>query len=70
MTPEEIFEMFFGGGFPSGSVYRRRGHYFHAREAHAQQEERVIQTVAWVFNIGWIVWKFVTILRWFLNPRH
>ncbi|KAI6175376.1 J domain-containing protein [Aphelenchoides bicaudatus] len=40
VTPEEIFEMFFGGGFPSGSVYRRRGHYFHAREAHAQQEER------------------------------
>ncbi|VDM68952.1 unnamed protein product [Strongylus vulgaris] len=27
-TPEEIFNMFFGGGFPSESV-RRRGHTFH-----------------------------------------
>uniref|UniRef100_A0A914XZB0 J domain-containing protein n=1 Tax=Panagrolaimus superbus TaxID=310955 RepID=A0A914XZB0_9BILA len=32
MTPEDIFEMFFGGGFPTGSVYRRRTHFQYRRE--------------------------------------
>ncbi|CAD5218819.1 unnamed protein product [Bursaphelenchus okinawaensis] len=34
MTPEEIFEMFFGGGFPAGGVYRRRAHFHRAEEVH------------------------------------
>lgn len=41
VTPEEIFEMFFGGGFPGGTVYRRRGGHFtrhHQEDVH--QEER------------------------------
>uniref|UniRef100_A0A7E4UNK9 J domain-containing protein n=1 Tax=Panagrellus redivivus TaxID=6233 RepID=A0A7E4UNK9_PANRE len=32
MSPEDIFEMFFGGGFPNGSVYRRRAHFQFRRE--------------------------------------
>jgi DnaJ family protein B protein 12 len=32
MSPEDIFEMFFGGGFPTGSVYRRRTHFQYRRE--------------------------------------
>uniref|UniRef100_A0A914IDA4 J domain-containing protein n=1 Tax=Globodera rostochiensis TaxID=31243 RepID=A0A914IDA4_GLORO len=38
MSPEDIFEMFFGGGFPSGSVHRRRGQ-FHFRHTEQQQRE-------------------------------
>ncbi|PAV80256.1 hypothetical protein WR25_08803 [Diploscapter pachys] len=37
LTPEEIFNMFFGGGFPSDSMNRRR-HTRHHYEHHAQHE--------------------------------
>lgn len=44
MTAEEIFNMFFGGGFPSQSVYVRRGrtsahfqrHYHNTAQSHAE----------------------------------
>lgn len=29
ISPEELFNMFFGGGFPSGNVYRRRSRHSH-----------------------------------------
>ncbi|XP_060586084.1 dnaJ homolog subfamily B member 12-like isoform X1 [Ruditapes philippinarum] len=32
ISPEELFNMFFGGGFPSGSVYQRRGRHSHSRQ--------------------------------------
>ncbi|KAL3114968.1 hypothetical protein niasHT_011404 [Heterodera trifolii] len=38
MSPEDIFEMFFGGGFPSGSLHRRRGQ-FHFRHTEPQHRE-------------------------------
>ncbi|KAI6206841.1 hypothetical protein M3Y94_00960200 [Aphelenchoides besseyi] len=42
VTPEEIFEMFFGGGFPGRTVYRRQpgGHHFRQQHAHDVHEER------------------------------
>ncbi len=36
MTAEEIFNMFFGGGFPSQTVYTTRGGRFQ-RQAHFQR---------------------------------
>lgn len=39
-TPEEIFNMFFGNGFPSESVNRRRAHFHHQQQHHAQQNAR------------------------------
>ncbi|XP_076368277.1 dnaJ homolog subfamily B member 12-like [Tachypleus tridentatus] len=41
MSAEELFNMFFGGGFPSGGVYVRRGNRWHSNrqqnEAHNDQ---------------------------------
>lgn len=49
-------------------MYRRRGHYYqHAREAHAQQEERVMQLVIWTFNIGWVIIKLFSFVRWIMR---
>lgn len=50
MTPEEIFNMFFGGGYPSQTVFMRRGggasHYrrqaHFQRQFHAQQQYEVV----------------------------
>jgi DnaJ-class molecular chaperone len=64
VTPEEIFEMFFGGGFPGGTMYRRRAHYYHRQEAHAQQEERVIPLMVWALNFGWLLLKLLSFVRW------
>uniref|UniRef100_A0A914WFL8 DUF1977 domain-containing protein n=1 Tax=Plectus sambesii TaxID=2011161 RepID=A0A914WFL8_9BILA len=43
-TPEEIFNMFFGGGYPSGAMNRRRGGgggTFHYQQQHAHQQPEV-----------------------------
>jgi DnaJ family protein B protein 14 len=41
MTAEELFNMFFGGAFPTGTVYtmngRRRTRYYNAGATHAQE---------------------------------
>lgn len=46
MSPEDIFEMFFGGGFGRGSVnQRRRTNFFthtQTRDDNAHREETVI----------------------------
>ncbi|PVD37526.1 hypothetical protein C0Q70_00120 [Pomacea canaliculata] len=34
ITPEELFNMFFGGGFPSGNVNRRPHHHHHSQRSH------------------------------------
>lgn len=39
MSPEDIFEMFFGGAFPSSSMHRRRTHYHFRRQENFQQRE-------------------------------
>jgi DnaJ family protein B protein 12 len=47
-TPEEIFNMFFGGGYPTGQMYRRgtRRTYFYQQNADPQgQAEPQQQTV-------------------------
>jgi len=38
-TPEEIFNMFFGGAFPSGGVYRANRRYHNRNHAHHAQQE-------------------------------
>ncbi|VDK61779.1 unnamed protein product [Cylicostephanus goldi] len=42
-TPEEIFNMFFGGGFPSESV-RRRGHTYHHTAHHSTRNQNELRT--------------------------
>lgn len=39
-SPEEIFNMFFGGGFPSESVRRGRTHFHSANSTRNQNEVR------------------------------
>uniref|UniRef100_A0A914E4H7 J domain-containing protein n=1 Tax=Acrobeloides nanus TaxID=290746 RepID=A0A914E4H7_9BILA len=39
MSPEDIFEMFFGGGFPNGSVYRRGRTHFQFRRQYEEPRE-------------------------------
>ncbi|XP_005106865.2 dnaJ homolog subfamily B member 12 [Aplysia californica] len=38
ISPEELFNMFFGGGFPSGNVHRRQ-HHHHARRTYYTYRE-------------------------------
>lgn len=38
ISPEDIFEMFFGGGFSSRSVHRRRTHFRFQRAEENPQE--------------------------------
>lgn len=46
MSPEDIFEMFFGGGFPNGSVYRRGRTHFQFRRHHEEPREEAVGTGA------------------------
>jgi len=41
VSPEDIFNMFFGGGYPSGSVNRRRAHfhYYHREEPQGGEQQ-------------------------------
>ena len=42
VSPEELFNMFFGGGFPSNNIYRQRHNHQHSRNAyHFQRQENV-----------------------------
>lgn len=42
-TPEEIFNMFFGGGYPTGHLNRRhRGAQYHFHQQHSAQQEQVL----------------------------
>lgn len=34
ISPEDLFNMFFGGGFPSGDVNIRRNYSFHSADRH------------------------------------
>jgi hypothetical protein len=48
MSPEDIFEMFFGGAFPSNSMNRRRTHFNFRQEyeqQHHQQREEPVRKI-------------------------
>jgi DnaJ family protein B protein 12 len=66
MSPEDIFEMFFGGGFSTGGpVYRRRTHFqFRREEAQPQQEQspfvHLLQILPLLFLLfGGIIMQFL-----------
>lgn len=42
MTAEEIFNMFFGGGYPQGNIRRRApGHYYYQYSADNERRNEV-----------------------------
>lgn len=41
VTAEELFNMFFGGGFPQSNMYVRRGHGWRRQEASGSQQREV-----------------------------
>lgn len=43
VSAEEIFNMFFGGGFPSSTIYVRRNHNQHNRYRHTRHGENTSQ---------------------------
>lgn len=43
VSAEEIFNMFFGGGFPSSTIYVRRNHNHHNRYRHTRQNDNTTQ---------------------------
>ena len=49
MSPEDIFEMFFGGAFPSSSVHRRRAQFHFRQQNQYEQQHRGEEPV--YFNI-------------------
>jgi len=49
LSADEIFNMFFGGGFPSGNVYVRRNNRW--REAHRHNAQNQNQEVASGYNV-------------------
>ncbi len=50
LSADEIFNMFFGGGFPSGNVYVRRGNRWN-RETHRHSAQNQNQEVASGYNV-------------------
>ena len=50
MSPEDIFEMFFGGAFPSSSMNRRRAQYHYRQEYHQQQREEPVNLYEWLYT--------------------
>jgi len=45
VSPEDIFEMFFGGGFPGGHIHRRRGPTFHYRREEPQEAPSILMNL-------------------------
>jgi hypothetical protein len=43
MSPEDIFEMFFGGAFSNNAMNRRRTQ-FHFRQNYGQPQEETVRT--------------------------